>query len=147
MWFKGRHIKSILLITLFGLNTVVGSACSLSKVFHQAHHHGSEAAQNHEHADGTNHKHKHSAAHHHKTEKNNDCCSKSSVKFNKLDKSMAQTLVFPLIELPTDLLTDIYYNTLSLLSRKADQPLMSYFRWRPSSTIQDLRIVIQSFQI
>ncbi len=147
MWFKGIHIKAILLITVFGLNTVVGSACSLSKAFHQAHHHRSEAAQNHEHADGTSHKHKHSAAHHHKSHKNSDCCSKSSVKFNKLDKSIVQTLELPMIELSPLLRMDVYYNTLVLLSRNADQSLMSFFRWRLPSTIQDLRIVIQSFQI
>lgn len=147
MWFKGIHIKAFLLITVFGLNTVVSSACSLSKAFHQAHHHRSEAAQNHEHADGTNHDHKHNASHHHKTQKNDDCCSKTSVKFNKLDKSTTQTLELPSTQMPVVLLTDIYYNTLSLLSRNANQSLMSYFRWRLPSTIQDLRIVIQSFQI
>lgn len=138
------HIKAIILMTVFSMNTIIGSACASSKLFHHSHHHKSSAS--HDHHDGNKHDHQHSGSHHDKTDESNECCSKSSVEFNKLDKSTVQSLEVPVFESSPLALTNLY-NTLTLLSRKDDRSLISHVRWRPPATIQDLRIVMQSFQI
>ena len=144
MLFKGTYIKAVLLLMVFSLNTVVGSACSLSKVFHQSHHH--ERVATHSHGEAVTHQHDHSGSHHAATEEGEGCCSKFSVAFNQLDKSVAQHLAVAVLTLPVLSLTELYH-TLLLLSRQYDSTVVAYARWRLPATIQDLRIVMQSFQI
>jgi hypothetical protein len=144
MPFKGTYIKAVLLFIVFSLNTVVGSACSLSKVFHQAHHH--EEVATHSHGESVTHQHDHSGSHHEATEESEECCSKFSVAFNQLDKSVAQHFAVAILTLPVQSFTDLY-NTVLLLGRQDDTTVVAFARWRLPATIQDLRIVMQSFQI
>jgi len=144
---KRVYIKALLLLTVFSMNTIVGTACSLSKVFHSSHHHGSSASNKHSHTKGT-HSHKHHTATDEKhTEHGSDeCCSKSSIQFDKLDKSIAQSLEIQAIGFSSVVLISLH-NTILLISRNKDRSLISHVRWRLPATIQDLRIVMQSFQI
>ncbi len=144
MLTDGTYIKAVLLLLVFSLNTLVGSACSLSKVFHQSHHHQSSAM--HSHGEGVKHEHDHSGSHHDAGEEGEDCCSRSSVAFNHLDKSVAQNFATPVLTFPVHPFTE-FYNTFLLLRRQDDGTAITYTRWRPPATIQDLRIVMQSFQI
>jgi hypothetical protein len=147
MKFKVVHMKALVLMIIFGMNNVIGSACASSKLFHQSHHHKGAVAIEHDHENGKSHSHEHSGSHHNKETKGADeCCSKSSIEFNKLDKSLSQNLEVPILEFSDFVLTSLYYN-LSFQSRYDNQPLLSHIRWRLPVTIQDLRIVIQSFQI
>lgn len=146
MAIKGAYTRAVLLITVFSMNVVIGSACSLSEMFHQAHHHNDEASAAHGHADGTTHSHDHDGAHHDAKEKDDACCSRFTVEFNQFDKSFSHHLQPILVELPREATTD-FYNAMSLLSRKDASRSTQHDRRRRPPTIPDLRIVIQSFQI
>ena len=140
------HIKAFILITVFSMNTVIGSACAMSDMFHQAHHHNNASSANHEHANGTIHSHDHDGAHHDQEESSDECCSRLSVEFNQLDKSLIQKTELCFLSYSFVLRTDPHI-TFSLSSRNYSSLFFQYERWRPPATIQDLRIVIQSFQI
>jgi hypothetical protein len=132
------------------MNTVISSACSLSTVFHKAHH-NAELASHHHHSEKT--------VPHHSTEKHNhsgskessskeDCCSKSVIQFEKLDKVPAKTVVLSsaAFVLMMGALTD-FIPAVLIPSITSERIFIDYVRWRPPATIQDLRIVMQSFQI
>jgi hypothetical protein len=153
---KQTYYKALLLLIVFSLNTVVSFACSFGGVFHNFHHGGSAAIEHKEssngkHDHGTAHKHDHSkrTEHDHETDpsgdKKDNCCSDEVTVLQKLDKSVSRNIDAPHLNFITVFIAS-YLELFSFHAGKQDfQP--HKIRWRPPATIQDLRIVIQSFQI
>jgi len=152
---KRIYSKALLLLTVFSLNTVVSFACSSSRLFHDLHHKNNTSTIENKKPDG--HSHSHSNAHKHDHSKpsehqhdpseksDDDCCSNSVVAFEKVDKSVSRIIEAPNVHFIA-LFNAFYFTTSSLVSpEKIDIP--RHIRWRLPATIQDLRIVIQSFQI
>jgi hypothetical protein len=162
---KGTYYKALLLLGVFSLNTLVSFACSFSIYFHSFHHHNSpspasegQAEKGHPHH-GVDSKHDHSHGHdahqhgngteHHSPDKEipkDDCCSSSTVQVEKLEKSVSRSIEAPNAVFLTLFLTvyaSLYLPELPVNSTS----IPSYIRWRFPATIQNLRIVIQSFQI
>ncbi len=151
---KGIYNKALILLTVFSMNTGVSFACSFSNFFHERHHHKSGNTEhkdlNHTHSHSDKNSHQHDAGnvkHHSASSKKSkdDCCSSSVVAIEKVDKSVSRT-----IEAPYLVFTALVLSTYSVLST-VDSEQKTFFpdnvRWRIPATIQDLRIVIQSFQI
>lgn len=155
---RSSKIKAAFLLTVFALNTVVGFACASFGIFHQAHHHDGQAVSpkhDHNHHEGSHksnhaHKHQHGKAQHHqhpaKGEKDgDDCCSDSVVSLQKIDKTPSRSIEAPNSEFVAAFV--LAYLIASPLSVAEGDSFPQYVRWRVPTTIQDLRIVIQSFQI
>jgi ABC-type nickel/cobalt efflux system permease component RcnA len=145
---KRTYSKAILLLIVFSMNTVVSFACSFSTLFHQSHHnntnvqsdhHHNEPAQEDEHAE-----HQHDPK---TTDKKDvhDCCSESVLAIEQMEKSVSKTIEAPDVLFLTVLLAS--YSSAFPLSTTLKVVLPCHDRWRVPTTIQDLRIVIQSFQI
>ena len=151
---KGIHIKALILLIVFSLNTIVSFACSLGGLFHSFHHHTSSSASTKQHGhhhqkEGHHHDHS-STSHHHEEKKSNkpadDCCSKNVVQLDKVEKAASRAIEAPDTAFLTSFL--ITYSSLFYqLPTEGKTVYPDYVRWRIPSTIQDLRIVIQSFQI
>ena len=145
---KGTYFKALLLLIAFSMGTVVSFACSLSDLFHEFHHHNSPANKAHKHKDQNEHIHDHSGRHHDddpKEEKKDNCCSQSLIELQKVEKSVSRS-----IEAPNLFLVALFASTNSELFSFQSVEKTSFpqkTRRRPPTTIQDLRIVIQSFQI
>jgi hypothetical protein len=140
---KGKHIIALSLLLVFSLNTVISSTCAISSLFHRFHHHATPKAQiNH-------HSHDHNGTHDHteQQEKSKEnCCSKSVVQFYKIDKYVNESQVLLLAS--TIFSSFTYISDVRLSAVPVDRSLTDHIRrWRSPATIQDLRIVIQSFQI
>lgn len=153
---QGTYYKALLLFTVFSLNTVVSFACSLGGLFHNLHH-GSTATStashhvnHHDHKGG--HKHNHASKHQHdnqlETENStkDDCCSNNVIEIEKVEKSLSRTIEAPSVVFLTSLLTT--YSSI-FQAFPVQDPIFypDSVRWRVPTTIQNLRIVIQSFQI
>ena len=156
---KSIKIKAAVLAFVFGLNPLIGFACSLDidMGFNSDHHETNETeAVVHIHADGKKHIHyekkqDHQKSHSHDQSKNEHpkkekqgCCNDQVKKFEELDKSLPQSLH---IIHPTFLITffDVYYNAdlpTNVIVRNIKQFVRSYH-----PPIPDIRIAIQSFQI
>ena len=158
---KSIKIKAALLAGVFGLNTVIGFACSLNidMGFNSSHHGHDEAeAVVHIHKDGKKHVHyetsqDHKKPHSHDEDKKTDsgkekqkdnCCTDQVKKFEELDKTLPQSLT---IIHPDFLIAffDVYYNAVlppNDIVRNIKQFVRSYH-----PPIPDIRIAIQSFQI
>ncbi len=151
---KGTYYKALLLFIVFSLNTVVSFACSFSNLFHGFHHHQNSVTT----------EHKHEGDHHHSSDKKHnekqsnhthdsgsakdskdDCCSKSVIEIEKIEKALSRTIEAPHAIFVTSLFAA--YSELFSLSAIDKVFLTHLVRWRLPATIQDLRIVIQSFQI
>ena len=145
---KGTYYKALLLVVVFGLNTVVSFACSFSNLFHQLHHHNSPATREHHHKGNKKHEHEHSGNHHdssgQKEEENKDCCFDSAI-LQKLEKSVSRSIEAPSAVFTTSFIS--LFPDLEILQQDRESSRTDKFRWRPLETIPDLRIVIQSFQI
>ena len=153
---KRTYYKALLLLTVFSLNTVVSFACSFSDLFHGFHHHKISATSEHKHS-GSHHsesetpKHDHSSQSEHKHNNNSskdskdDCCSKSVIEIDKVEKAVSRTIEAPHAIFVTSLFAA--YSEIFSLSAIDKVFLTHIVRWRLPATIQDLRIVIQSFQI
>lgn len=154
---KRTYFKAMLLLTVFSLNSVVSFACSFSSLFHGMHHHNTFATTSQEHEGNTQHSHhdvahSHDASgdHHHGTDdtagnSEDDCCSESVVQIEKTDKSVSNN-----IQAPDPLFTTAFFATYTTLLNIIGQQktlIPTYVRWRVPATIEDIRIVIQSFQI
>jgi len=156
------QIKAALLLFVFGLNTIVGFACSVGvdMGFNSGHHHDeATVAVVHIHKDGKKHVHhdkKNTSAHtksHHDALSNrhenpqqgkDDCCNDKVLKFEQLDKSVPHS--FNAIH-PTFLITffDVFYD-IALPSPGIVKNIRQFARsYHPP--IPDIRIAIQSFQI
>lgn len=158
MTFKKRtYCKALLLTIVFSLNTVVSFACSFSNLFHSFHHHKMEEATEHKHAgnhhptknDGHKHHHNKVTEHHHDTgsqkQDDDNCCSNKVIEIEKVDKAVSRTIAAPDVIFLTSLF--VSYTELYNLLKQHSNVLQHHIRWRHPTTIPDLRIVIQSFQI
>ncbi len=142
---KGLYIKAMVLLAVFSMNTVMSFACSLSSFVHSFHHSVSSSKQ------AGLHHHAHEAADHHHGEekvpmKGDECCSADLVKVEKADKSPGRSIQLPL-PLWSNALAPQHSYTLYKPVTIPGALFADAWRWRPPMTIQDLRIVIQSFQI
>ena len=146
---KGTYYKALFLLMAFSLGTVVSFACSVSSMFHGLHHHNSDATAHHSHDDGTKHEHSHSG-HHHESDApekdKEDCCSTDVLQLQKVEKSVSRPIEAPNAIFLTSFLSS-FITLSSLLPAEEKTLLPHHIRWRLPATIQDLRIVIQSFQI
>ena len=161
-------LKAAFLLAAFGLNTVVGFACSLgldmgfnSKDHHQMDHDDHEATEAvvHIHSDGKKHIHyekksepKPGKSHHHDENQNHsssnddkeNCCTDQVLKIEQSDKAVPHSLN---IIHPTFLISffDVFYSV-SLPTTDIVKNIKQFVRsYHPP--IPNLRIAIQSFQI
>ncbi len=155
---KRTYYKAFLLFAAFSLNTVVSFACSFSNLFHGIHHHETAAASTAEHEHSGNHHaaaqkdtHEHDDQQEHKhgtdssDDSKDDCCSRSVVEIEKAEKAVSRS-----IEAPHAIFIASFFATYSSLFQIdiiQNTRIPTNIRWRLPATIQDLRIVIQSFQI
>lgn len=143
----------MVLLLVFSLNTVVSFACSLGGIFHTFHHHSATQKQpsHGQHQPQEGHHHDHGTPSHQHDNKGSekpadDCCSKNVVVLEKMEKAVSRTVQAPDAVFLTLFLTS--FSTLFSLFPSEEKTLYpDRARWRPPVTIQDLRIVIQSFQI
>jgi ABC-type nickel/cobalt efflux system permease component RcnA len=145
---KATYFKALLLLIAFSMSTLVSFACSFSDLFHEFHHHNSPATKAHKHDDQEEHTHDHSGSHHDsgpREEKKDNCCSHSIVELQKVEKSISRNIEgFKLNSILSFAATGSELFSAPAL-RQTTYP--DFVRWRPPATIQDLRILIQSFQI
>ncbi|HVG11938.1 MAG TPA: hypothetical protein VM843_02990 [Flavisolibacter sp.] len=145
---KRTYVKALLMLTVFSMNTVVSFACSLSTLFHQSHHNSTAGQPDHHHNKGT-HDDEH-AEHQYDPKASdakdvNDCCSESVLAIEQVEKSVSRTIEAPDVFFLTVLLAS--YSSTFQFSTLPKAVFPYHDRWRVPTTIQDLRIVIQSFQI
>jgi len=157
MAIKGTYYKALLLVTVFSMNTVISFACSFSDLFHGFHHQKTTQVLEHKHAGSQHHaedkahKHNHDAAsngdHYSGTSKESkdDCCSGSVVEIQKVEKAVSRSIEAP----QAIFITSFFTAYVSLFSLQTVEKILfpPNSRWRVNATIQNLRIVIQSFQI
>ena len=153
-------LKAVFLLVAFGLNTVIGFACSIGvdMGFNSKHHHNDESTEAviHIHQDGKKHIHYekkegHSPSHHHDLKNNqqskdegNNCCTDKVQQIELLDKSLPHsfTIVHPIFLIA---LFDVFYNV-SLPTNDIVKNIKQFVRsYHPP--IPNIRIAIQSFQI
>jgi len=86
------QLKAALLLVIFGLNTVVGFACSIGirMGFNTGHYH-EEATEVHIHANGKTHYHEKSGHKHSHKDTKDDCCNDKVLKISQTDKVIPQT--------------------------------------------------------
>jgi hypothetical protein len=150
---KGTYYKALALLVVFGMNTLVIFACSFSSLFHSFHHQRSASSTDHSRTHQhphANHVHQHddpgSQNHGSVPGPNDNCCAKYVVVIEKADKSISRTIVAP------NLFPQVPF-VATLISIFTPSPVETNklfpenTRRRIPPTIQDLRIVIQSFQI
>ena len=145
---KGTYFKALLLLIAFSMSTVVSFACSFSDLFHEYHHHNSRASKAHKHKDQNEHIHDHSGSHHDNStneEKKDNCCSSSLVELQKVEKSVSRSIEAPNLSLVACFASS--NSELFSVQSACKTILPKEIRRRPPATIQDIRIVIQSFQI
>ena len=151
---KGIYFKALLLVMVFSLNTIVSFACSFSGGFHGLHHIRAASGNkdsHHDHGKSDHHGHdaakKHQHDHPSSEESNEDCCSKNLIEIEKKDKSVVRSMELQNISFLTSFI--LSYSPLFSTKTVEDRTRHSWSHvrcWVPT-TIQDLRIVIQSFQI
>lgn len=147
-----NRLRAFFLITVFSLNTIIGFACSfgVNLKFNSTHHqHWKSEAFVDIQADGN--KHNHDKSHHNENKTNHDpkddkknCCKDEALKFQKLDKSVPQSVT---IIHPAFLITffDVFYDA-GLADPGIVKNIKQFVRsYHPP--ISNIRIAIQSFQI
>lgn len=139
------------MLLVFSSNTVISFACSYSSFFHSFHHHKTSANATHKHAD-TKHKHDHSSSHHaelpNDDEQKENCCSNIVVQLQKVEKAISRNIDAPNAASSPLFLSGYLLAFIDLFHPDLQRNISTHeIRWRPPATIQDLRIVIQSFQI
>ena len=157
------QLKAAFLLVIFGLNTIVGFACSVGvdMGFNSKHHHDEEATEAvvHIHNDGKRHvhnekkeNHNHDKSHHsdelsgnHKSGEEGNCCNDKVRNFEQLDKSVPQVInvIHPVFF--TAFLSSFY--SISLLHPSDVVIDVRHFVRSYHPPISDIRIAIQSFQI
>ncbi len=154
---KRTYYKALLLLIVFSLNTVISFACSFSSFFHGFHHHNNPTTPEHKHSgnhhdsQGEKNKHDHGTQPEHKHESGSpdnskdDCCSSAVIQIEKLEKAVSRTIEAPHAIFVASQFA--VYKELSSLPALKNTFFPDHVRWQHTATIQDLRIVIQSFQI
>jgi hypothetical protein len=150
---KGTYYKALILLVVFSMNILVGFACSLGGVFHEFHHKSSSTSlsshsQKHHSDKGHQHGNSHSPENDHGSgapDSENNCCSDSVVEMQKLAKTVSRS-----IDAPDNIAISSFiavFSELFLVHPEQNEFATYEVRRRVPSTIQDLRIVMQSFQI
>ena len=149
-----KRFKAAFLLTVFALNTVVGLACAMGidMGFNRHHHHDEDEANETNvpfHADGKKHQHHDEMLkHHHDSNKDSEkggCCNDGVIKFQSLDKSLAQNTSVT-INAPAfvAILSNFFYIDIFQQPKGYNQKYIAQFFHPPPP---DIRILIQSFQI
>lgn len=146
-------LKAVLLLIVFSLNTVIGFACAMGVDlgFNTNHHDEDEATETtiHVHPDREKHNHHDEAAkHQHNSKEKSEkggCCNDGVIKFQNLDKSLAQN-ANAAINAPVfvALLSRFAGIDIFRQSQVSHQKYIAQFFQPPPP---DIRILIQSFQI
>ncbi len=128
------QLKALLLLTVFGLNTAVGFACSMGIEigFKKIHQHDEMSAAPHH--DESNDTHKHG------------CCNDAVTKFLQIDKSVPQLSTIAVNPIFLSGFTALFY----MITFAADFkviPANTYALQRYHPPGAEIRIAIQSFQI
>lgn len=144
---RSIHLKALILIIVFGLNTVVSFACAvgLDMAFNSKHHHSEGAVKEHGNEDGKNHQHSASAHSHHQTDKKDNCCTDKSAQLSQAEKLVPQSY-YNINPIFTSVIIGSYYSAESLFTSKIKSNTR-YFTRSYHPPIPDIRIAIQSFQI
>ena len=164
MNFKQKNrFKAAVLLIVFSMNTVVGFACGLGLDLSGSKDHHNSVAINRSHSEQPEkiqpHAHTHEGdSHHHEVKvvdkektpeepgKGDDCCSNHVVPLQQVDKAIPASISLPFFIF----LTSFFH---SYITKDIPEPgwarntFLQFDRWRPLSTIPDIRIFIQSFQI
>ncbi len=144
------QLKAVLLLTVFGFNTVVGFACAigLDMSFNSTYHHSVETAAVHVHKDGKKHDHK-KPTHHHEAnkqkEKKEGCCNDSVIKFSLTDKAAPQSIVIISPVFFTAIIAT--YHAIEIVYHSQITGSSKYFARNYHPPIPDIRVAIRSFQI
>lgn len=148
---RSIQLKAALLLTVFGLNTVVGFACALGvNLGFNRPQHGNDAGTGsvHIHKDGKKHIHKTGTAKHGHTKKatnskKDDCCKDKVVKLQNADKSVQYSKTT--IDVPVYIIPGKHAR-IDIL-KTVDSFLTEYVACHFHPPPRDIRIAIQSFQI
>lgn len=113
-----------------------------------SHRHENGHGQKHDHKKSDQHKHGDNAHHDEQNSENSadDCCSKNVVEVEKVEKSVSRTIDAPDVTFLTSFILS-YSSLFSVFPSQDKSQAPDDVRWRFPATIQNLRIVIQSFQI
>jgi hypothetical protein len=168
---KSIQLKAALLLTVFGLNTLVGFACAIgldmdfNTTYHKdaatessihihadgkKHHHNPEPAKVkvHVHADGKKHEHKSEPVKplHDKKEtpkkESKDCCTDNVLKFQSLDKNLNQNLKIEKATITWVNILNIFSGFDFKVLQAPPKYIASYFHPPPN-----ILIIIHRFQI
>ncbi len=144
---RSIHLKALILIIVFGLNTVISFACAveLDMAFNSKHHHFEGAIKVHELEDGKNHQHSPSAHFLYQTERKDNCCSDKSAQLSQPEKLVPQSY-YNINPIFASVLIRSYYSAEILFTSKIKSNTR-YFTRSYHPPIPDIRIAIQSFQI
>ncbi len=156
------RFKSLFLLLVFSLNTVVGFACAISidMGFNSSHHSETNLpnppAHQHGHGDAPGHHDSHEKGHDHAHHTDNaesphsggdddNCCSDDVAKLLQQEKNIAHSLTIDHPVSFTLFISPFYYTEVSF--RNQVQKHTRYFVRNYHPPIPDIRIAIQSFQI
>lgn len=145
-YYKAIQLKTVMLITVFSLNIIVGFVCSIGvDMGFNAYHHEEDAIKMHVHADGKKHHHDKREAQHTDNAKKDDCCNDKILKISQTEKAVPQTSkhISPVF---FTAFVAIYSNINITYAAQANTP-NKYFVLGHHPPIPDIRIGIQSFQI
>ena len=145
------QLKAVLLLLVFSLNTVVGFACAMGvdMGFNTSHHHAEEAITTpvHVHANGTKHHHHNKSNPRHDNSKEDaekgGCCNDKVIKFQDLDKNIAQNAIITAPEFVA-ILSNFFGIDIFKPSLVSSQKYIVRFFHPPPP---DIRVLIRSFQI
>lgn len=128
------QLKALLLLIVFGLNTVVGFACSMGMEigFKKTHQHEEMSAAHHHDENNDTHKH--------------GCCNDAVTKFLQIDKSVPQSLTAAVSPIFFTAFTASFY-TIAIAADFKVIPANTYALQRYHPPGAEIRINIQSFQI
>ena len=146
------QLKAALLLIVFSMNTIIGFACAMGvDMGFNTHHHDEEETTEitaHVYADGKKHKHEEATKHHHDSNKASEkggCCKDGVIKFQNLDKSLAQnTTVVINTSAFVAILSSFFNIDIFQQPQVYNQKNIAQFFHPPPP---DIRILIQSFQI
>jgi len=146
------QLKAVLLLIVFGLNTLIGFACAMGvdMSFRSAHHQDEAVEVSvHVHADGKKHEHRNKIDKHKgekkNTSKKDDCCNEKVVKISQEDRAIPQSNILPNPVFFTAFIAT--YNNINIFYPSQVTSSIRYFVRCYHPPIPDIRIVIQSFQI
>jgi len=141
------QLKAAALLIVFGLNMVVGFACSVGVdiAFNTTHHAEEKAVKVHVHADGRKHHHEEAEHKHSNKAGKDDCCNDKVLKIAQADKAVPQA-----VKLLAPLFFTAFvatYDNVNITQASQVNPPNEYFVLGHHLPGKDIRIAIRSFQI